>query len=295
MYHSFKKEKIYASYRNKIIIKDGIYHLTQRAPGKEKLFMETGDYLTMLHLVKKYARDFKLDIISFCLMPNHIHLLVHINKPNLPEAMRSLFTAYAMRFNQKYKRKGHVFCGVYRAALCLDDLHLLTASLYIHLNPYKAKLAKKQYPYRWSSIDAYSNTALKSFIRRDFILNIIDDHTEKAVSLYKEIFCNSIAKYCARITKNHYAVIAFAKNVLREVNALMPERQINKKFIVSELYIDEEIQKIQGFNKKYVNTAQYKKIITCLINKLLSRGLNLTQISKKLKISRSKLYRYYQR
>ena len=72
-------------------------------------------------------------------MPNHVHLLLSPTESNLYDAMRDVFARYAMMFNRKYERKGHLFGGPYRQAVCLDDSYLLAASLYIHLNPVKAR------------------------------------------------------------------------------------------------------------------------------------------------------------
>ena len=73
-------------------------------------------------------------------MPNHVHFLLRQNEANLHEAMRDLFSRYARRHNKKYERKGHLFGGRYRQAVCLDESYFLAVSLYIHLNPVRAGL-----------------------------------------------------------------------------------------------------------------------------------------------------------
>ena len=88
----------------------------------------------MLSAMKKITQKRSLDIYAFCLMPNHIHLLVSPREDELQESMRDLFSRYAMIFNRKYERKGHLFGGPYRQAVCLDDTYLLAASLYIHIS-----------------------------------------------------------------------------------------------------------------------------------------------------------------
>ena len=72
-----------------------------------------------------------------------------------PEAMRNLFSLYARVFNKKYKRRGHLFGGPYRQAVCLDDSYLLSVSLYIHANPVRAGIVGAPQDYRWSSIRLY--------------------------------------------------------------------------------------------------------------------------------------------
>ena len=79
-----------------------ISHITQRAAGKEPLFLEKGDYLHFLALLKESASRFELGYYAFCLMPNHVHLLVEPYKPNLDSGMHSLFFRYASFFNRKY-------------------------------------------------------------------------------------------------------------------------------------------------------------------------------------------------
>ena len=165
--------------RNKLILEHRVYHITQRAPGRERLFLEDPDYLYFLYLLKEISKNFNVDIYAFALMSNHIHLLIYLNEKNLDKAMGKLFQRYAIYFNNKYKRKGHVFCGPYRCALCNDERYIISASLYIHLNPFKAGIAKNLYSYRWSSLGIYIDYNKKSFIKNEFILHLL--HNNKTV------------------------------------------------------------------------------------------------------------------
>ena len=108
----------------KLAVPGLVSHITQRAAGKEPLFIEDGDYLYMLGLSKEIAQKYSLNIYTFCLMPNHVHLLLSPTQENLYDAMRDLFSRYASRFNRKYERKGHLFGGPYRQAVCFDNGYL---------------------------------------------------------------------------------------------------------------------------------------------------------------------------
>ena len=124
-------------------------------------------------------------------MPNHIHLLVSPHEGELKEAMRDLFSRYAMMFNRKYERKGHLFAGPYRQAVCLDDAYLLVASLYIHMNPVRAGLVEDSVSYRWSSEKLFSDPgAPQSFVKPGFVLRLLDwdPHSQK------EIYANLLKK-----------------------------------------------------------------------------------------------------
>lgn len=278
------------SYRNKIIRAGEIYHLTQRAPGKEIVFVEDSDYLNMLSLLKEWVKKFDIELFSFCLMPNHYHLLLKINKENLSYAMQSLNTTYAMRFNIKYKRKGHVFCGVYRASMCLDDVHFIGSSFYIHLNPQKANLVKAAQDYRWSSVKNFLYPQIKSFIKKEMILQIIDEDLEKAASLYKDMLEKYNEIEYDNVLEDSKAVINFCKKIFKSLSNALYHKLINKDFISQELDLDRMIEKFKEKQRK--RTPEEKKGFFYLIEQLKSRGFNMTQIADILGVSRQSLYNF---
>ena len=279
------------SYRDKEIREGGIYHVTQRAPGREMLFLERSDYVTFLSLTKKYAKDFSLDAFCFCLMPNHIHLLLKINKANLSEAMQSLFTAYAVRFNRKYQRKGHVFCGVYRAPLCRDEAHLIGASLYIHLNPQKAGMLAHAYDYQWSSVRIYTDNQKSTFIKSQPILEIIDANINKAKNIYNEMLRTSSDVTYENIAQNPNATTDFSKLILDKLIKVLEGRKIKKNFVAAEKSIDRLIEEFR--DKKRITTPKNRKAIIYLIEQLRARGITMQDIAKSLKVTRITLYRAY--
>jgi len=170
------KIKRYFRATRKLNVPDLVYHITQRAAGKEPLFLEDNDYLFMIGILKETSQNHSLRMHAFCLMPNHVHLLFSPQENNLYDAMRDLFSRYAMRFNLKYERKGHLFGGPYRQAVCLDDGYLLSASLYIHLNPVKAGLVSDSRSYRWSSSRLYCKDDVpESFVDPDLILGLLSE------------------------------------------------------------------------------------------------------------------------
>jgi putative transposase len=163
-----------------------VSHITQRAAGREPLFVEDEDYLFLLGWLKDWVQETEVTLYAFCFMPNHVHLLISPKQDNLYGAMRNLFSRYARHFNRKYERKGHLFGGPYRQAVCSDEKYLLAASLYIHLNPVRAGLAVSPQTYRWSSSRLYSDKAVaNSFVDSSFILGLISDDYLVAQQTYK--------------------------------------------------------------------------------------------------------------
>ena len=147
----------------KTYVKNSYYHVYNRGVEERIIFQDESDYLTFLNYLKtalsplqipnledvsfkgqsfkgvpRQPKNFnkKIELIAFCLMPNHFHLLVKQNKKNSMEGlMRSLITRYSMYFNKKYKRTGSLFQGRYKAVLVEDNEYLLHLSRYIHRNP----------------------------------------------------------------------------------------------------------------------------------------------------------------
>jgi putative transposase len=273
----------------KVFVEGGVYHVTQRAPGKELLFLEEGDYLRFLYLLKQTAKDFDLSILCFSLLTNHLHILTQIKKKNLDKAMKKLFQSYAQYFNKKYQRKGHVFCGTYGASLCDSDEYLLVASLYIHLNAYKARIVKSPFFYKWHSLDLYTKSIKKGFINNNLILNIIDLNYQNACKIYKELIEGCLELKYESNLKNKKFLKQFHNEVVNNL-AKKIKTKINSTSLFS---FDEEIDKFM--NKKRIDQPKDKKALKYLIEQLLSQGFTLKEIAEKLNCHRSRIYRVMHR
>ena len=273
--------KIFNPYK-KVIYEGGIYHVIQRAPGKDVLFLEDKDYLYFLHLLKETKIKFSLDIFCFCLMLNHLHLLLKINKANLSEAMKSLFTRYALYFNSKYQRKGHVFYGNYRASLCLDENYLISASVYIHLNPSKAGLVKSPLDYRWSSLKAYLQLPRNTFLDYKYILSILGQELKRASLVYSQILGVSEDLEFKNILEDRKLLEKFTFKFISKI----------KKILNKKPNIEDEISKYFELieNKRRLKKPQYLQARKYLIEQLRSRGYTIKEIAEMLNISRQSIY-----
>lgn len=278
--------------RKKIIFAGGIYHITQRAPGRELLFIEEPDYLYALHLIKEISNEFNFDMFSFVLMPNHLHLLMKINKENLPLGMKKLFETYAKFFNKKYARKGHVFCGNYRCAICLDDRYLLVASLYIHLNPLKAGIVENPLDYRWSSCKVFVNPMpQKTFLNPDFVLKILDEDINRARQEYGKLLIKTRDIESDDILEHSSALEVFKLklyNNLKHIFKQSGEKQESTTLFLTETYLEERMEELKKKNR--LRTPQDLKARKFLIEQLKSRGFAISEIAKIMSISRQSIY-----
>ena len=132
----------------------GYAHLIMRGNNKQVLFEEEDDYRFFISRLGKYCRETKVRINAYCLMENHVHLLVHDRQGNTPQMMRKLGVSYSGYYNRKYERSGHLFQGRYLCEPIGDDPYLLTVFRYILNNPRKAGICSAD-QYRWSSYKAF--------------------------------------------------------------------------------------------------------------------------------------------
>jgi len=280
------KVKRYFRARNKCCFDGAISHVTQHASGTEPLFLEKFDYLYMIHLMKEILYKFKTKVLSFSLMLNHIHLLLKFLEADMPEAMKELFQHYAMYFNKKYERKGHVFSGAYRSALCFDENYLIAASLYMHYNPVRAKLVQNPIDYRWSSCALFLNDIKRdTFVDYKFILDILDVDIDKARLKYKKLLDSFPIDKMDDVFEHPDGL---------EIIAQMLKQQNEEWAVEHGLHGDSDLdKKIQELKERgNLRGPQERQSRRFLIEQLKSRGFCMLDIAKKLGLSRQSVYSY---
>lgn len=150
------------------------YHVISRGNERRAIFRGVDDYELFLRTLQDSSDRFDVLIHAYCLMPNHLHLLIQTKDSNLSHFMKRLLGVYTIRFNRKHKRYGHLFQGRYKAYLVDQDSYFLQLSRYIHLNPVKAKLCESAEDYRWSSLRFFGKSYGPSFLHKEFTLKSFD-------------------------------------------------------------------------------------------------------------------------
>lgn len=128
------------------------YHVMMRGNNREMILAKKWQKERFLELL---SHADTLEIAAYCLMDNHVHLVVRAELAELSEAIKKINIRYAMGYNRSGDRVGHVFQGRYRSEVILDDSHLLQAVRYVHNNPVKAGLGVDPEAYTWSSYPEY--------------------------------------------------------------------------------------------------------------------------------------------
>jgi REP element-mobilizing transposase RayT len=118
---------------------------------------EIPNYTIYLEKLARYRLKYNVTIYAYCLMPNHVHLLLECGRTPLAKFMQGVQQTYTQYFNRTYRKVGHLFQGRYQAILCQKDAYLLELVRYIHLNPVRSKLVRSAERYRYSGEQAYQS------------------------------------------------------------------------------------------------------------------------------------------
>ena len=215
-----------AKNRNKTFYEDGFYHVYNRGVEKRKIFIDKQDHVVFLSLLKKYLtpkpvvgdalagnhrgptpkgsdlvkilRPYEslhdeVNLLTFCLMPNHFHLLLQQKKiDSMTKLLRRVCTSYSGYFNKKYDRVGTLFQSIYKAIDIDNENYLLHLSRYIHLNPLELAADAEVGPlqrsdllrnYEWSSYPEYIDVRKTEWLKTELILSYFKSEKAKDVSI----------------------------------------------------------------------------------------------------------------
>ena len=149
----------------------GIYHIMLRGINRQQIFEDDEDREHFLETLQNYKEQCGYAIYAYCLMGNHIHLLLKEGQENLTQVFKRVAGSYVYWYNWKYHRCGHLFQDRFKSEPVETDEYLLTVLRYIHQNPVKAKLCKHAEKYPYSSMKEYLWCAELTDI--DFVLSMI--------------------------------------------------------------------------------------------------------------------------
>lgn len=238
----------------------GIYHIILRGINRQIIFTEEEDSIKFLAVLKKYQEISGYRLYAYCLMGNHIHLLLKEGQEDLGIIMRRIGASYVFWYNWKYQRCGHLFQDRFKSEGVEDEGYFLTVLRYIHQNPIKAGIVNDIGTYKWSSYSEYIEKGV--LIDTDFALNLFNNNRGKAIEGFKEFHQKKNDDTCIDMEE---------------------ERRLT----------DEEAAKII---KETCNVSSCNEIPTMVkdqcdrfLNTLKKNGLSTRQIARLTGISRSKI------
>lgn len=168
--------------------RSGYYHVMIRGNERKNIFNDEDDKLFFLETVKEKMQGNQFSVQAYCLLDNHVHMLMKEEKDNVSNAMKRINVRYVYYFNAKYKRIGHLFQDRFRSEVVEEDKYILALARYIHQNPVKTGTVKSIENYKWSSYQGYINKNLYFTGVLDVkpILGLFSENNNKARRLFIE-------------------------------------------------------------------------------------------------------------
>jgi putative transposase len=172
-----------------------LHHVIVRGIEKCPIFLDDQDREAFLSRLKPLLAETGTDCYAWALLDTHFHLLLQPHTASLSSVMRRLLTGYAVYFNLRHSRSGHLFQNRYKSIVCDGDLYLLELVRYIHLNPFRARIVRTLEGldnYYWSGhLQLIGNTA-RELINEDKVLSFFSDRRKAARQQYRQFIIDGI-------------------------------------------------------------------------------------------------------
>lgn len=207
-----------------------IYHIVTRGNERKEIFIDEEDKIKYLNILYEKKKNGEFELYAYCIMSNHVHLLLREGIESVSKVMKRIGTSYARYYNQKHERVGHVFQDRYKSENVENEPYFLSAIRYIHCNPEKAGIcAKENYP--WSSYQAYMDDNNRLIGRQavNEVLKYFSLNDDDSISLFKDFSSQNYEEHMDLEDKK-----ARIKSVI-EVKEYIREYLIYKNIAISDL------------------------------------------------------------
>lgn len=206
--------------KNRIHHPNSLYHVMMRGNYRQNIFFQDTDRTKFLEYLEQCTHKYDCKVHLYCLMTNHIHLLVQVGNIPLSKVMQNLNGVFTRYVNKMQQKSGHLFQGRYQDKLVQDENYLLELCYYIHYNPVIAKMVKHLDDYPWSSHTVYLKNKNSSWLSTSLIEDVIAKITGCASLpyrnfIYKRIHSEEKPQY---IEVDNFGNIIIKDSVVKLVN-----------------------------------------------------------------------------
>jgi REP element-mobilizing transposase RayT len=161
--------------RRQVVLQAGnYYHVYNRGNNRQLIFLERENYLYFLRQLQARLISKGVDIVAYCLMPNHYHLLVYLQTDDFSKLMQAFALCYTKAINKRHHQKGSLFQGPFNAIRVNSDEYLATLTRYIHLNPVRANLVEKAEEWEFSSYQEYIKLRQSNLLSLNEMRSLLD-------------------------------------------------------------------------------------------------------------------------
>ena len=235
----------------------GIYHIMLRGINQQQIFEDEEDKMRFLETVSKYKAQCGYEIYAYCLMGNHVHMLLKEGKENLTLVLKRIACSYVYWYNWKYRRCGHLFQDRFRSEPVEDDSYFLTVIRYIHQNPLKAGICKNIDEYKFSSYEEYVKR--NNFVDTDLCFGIIGK--EEFIKFNNEInedVCLDIRENDFRLTDDDTMKIIWKTCRCKSASDFQKLDRAKRNYYIEKIHQQglsiRQISRLTGLSRKIVES-----------------------------------------
>lgn len=262
------------------------YHVILRGNAGQDIFFDEGDRSRFFFLLQEGIERFRHRIHAYCLMTNHVHLVVQVGEVPLSRILQNVSFRYTRFINQRKIQTGHLFQGRYKALLLDADTYLLELVRYIHNNPVRAGMAKTPEEYPWSSHSAYLGEVSVSWLTTEWTLGQFAGKKNRAIELYRQFVLKSVDEghrsefYRGNIVGNILGDDNFSEKVLATASQKMAQKTTLEQVLqaVCEKYDIDQDELFSGSRQKRI--SEPRAVVALLVRDI--EHLSLTILSRKL-------------
>lgn len=231
-----------------------IYHIIARAVNKQILFYDDKDKERYLKFINEAKKIFNFDVCGYCLMTNHVHLVLHDKNQDISNIMKKINEKYALSFNKRYDREGVLFDGRFKSQPIESHKYLIDCMRYVHQNPVFANMVSSIYDYKFSSIHTYKN-------RKKNYLNLINDEFVLGEMSSQEFLKWNENIKDGRITKKKF--IDFKNKITDEkvIDYILKKFKIDDVTKLSHIEIEKAKEIAQHLYLLDVNKKQISRVL----------------------------------
>lgn len=252
------------------------YHIIIRGINKQDIFFDEEDRLKFLKELKGVKEQYKFKIYAFVLMTNHVHLTICDDNGMMSQIMHRLCTIYAIYFNKKYERIGHVFQNRFKN-ICVDkESYLLDLVRYIHNNPQNAGICNHS-RYRWSSYRDYVENLHDGITDIDFVLELFNKDRKKSIYRFKEFSNREKNFFDTQLEFDYTITDEVASEVIKsklKINDISKIKHLNNSMRDAIIY---NVSEIEGITLKQISRIfnMSERNVQRIVKKCkMERGLN---------------------
>lgn len=254
------------------ISESGIYHVMVRGVSQLNIFLDEEDRERFLRTLYKFKGLNGVVIYAYCLMSNHVHLLIKEVDEVLSNFMKKVGVSYVYYFNKKYDRVGHLFQGRFRSEVVTRDEHFLACSRYLHNNPVAAGIVDLPEEYPWSSYRIYLKRSESNLlVDTKFLLGYFSDNHNDAIKQLRQFTnCRNEDVFLDCDIHSH----------------TYEDKKINEKEAIKEVLTQHKTDLVA------LRTSKDKVMRNTILRKLKSvSNLSIRELSEFLGISKDMIFR----